>query len=491
MKTHSIFSWIFTRLLVLGLLSSALMLFSSSSLMFVMATSIASAIGLYDLYTIVVRPQAIRFSFTLAVSILLGYGLGGTIYLAVFGTIDATQYQYWAPDGLLFTQDGLSMALSVCMLAAAVLYGYSQYERPVFADTKIELINDLAAEKLIWLGMIISIMALLLGDIGYMGVPVNNTHHVSPLGTITNAIVPPLVPYASLLIARKWRANSRLPLAQSLALLGFVGVLFVLGRRYLLYALVLSAIAWGMGVGGYKLTRRRITGVVLIFIISASVLYVGFDFFMALRMAVGMLGTDSSLLKLVRTAFAVMGGAQSSALHEALLQNVGSRPFILSYLAGLMGINSSQMPTGGSELLYSLKITIPSILLPGKMNGLPPSVEGLVHPLYGIPVFDGPNSFLTAGFDDFGYIGAVMYPLATAILCAIYYKVLRIIVRDHAIRLFVVFALLFRLLYIEQSLSSVFVTLRNMVVIVGLAWVAKRVSLFRTAHKHHLRMIKR
>ena len=106
-----------------------------------------------------------------------------------------------------------------------------------------------------------------------------------------------------------------------------------------------------------------------------------------------------------------------------------------------------------------------------------------MHPLYGIPVFDGPSSVLVVGFDDFGFLGALIYPLGVVLLFGWFNKLVGTVVRDAPIRLFVLFALLFQLLYIEQAFGAVFVTLRNLVIVIGAAWVLGRLPIPRLARR--------
>lgn len=462
--------------LFLGAAAFLLLLFSGSALAFAAAVVLASGVALLDLSRLILRTDRIRLSFTLAVSILLGYGLGSAIYLISHRTIDATQYQY----GLLFfNQEGLATALAASLLAAAILYVRAAVERPVYSSAILHSLASPKAERLVWLGAAVALFALYAGDIGYMGAAVRDTGNVSPVGVIANLMVPALVPYTLLLITDKRPLAKRLMLVAVLVLL--VGVTFVQGRRYLLYVLVLSAMALHMR--GYRFTKRGLVIGAAFFGLAALLLYFGFNFFMALRLAVGQLGTDASLPELFRAALSELSGTQARQVQEQLAENVSFRTFILSYLAGLMGISSARMPAFGAEFLYSVQMAIPSILMPGKVGALPSAPEELVHPLYGIPVFDGPNSVLVAGFDDFGFLGALVYPLVVVLLFGWFNKFVRAAVRDAPTRLFVLFTLLFQLLYIEQGFASVFVTLRNLVIVIGAAWVLGKLPIPRLTRR--------
>lgn len=465
--------------LCLGVAALLLLLFSGSALLFSAVVVLASAVALLDLSRLILGTDRVRFSFTLAVSILLGYGVGSAIYLISYRTIDATQYQYWALQGLLFNQQGLAMGLAVSLLAAAVLYVRAAVERPVYSGAILHSLGSPKAERLVWLGVAVTLLALYTGDIGYMGTAVSDAGNVSAVGVIANLMVPALVPYTLLLITDKRPLAKRLMLVAPLALL--VGVTFVLGRRYLLYVLILSAMALHMR--GYRFTKRGLVIGATFSVLAALLLYFGFNFFMALRLASWGLGKDTSLSELIGAALSQMSGTQARVVQASLAENVASRPFILSYLAGLMGISSTQMPAFGAEFLYSVQMAIPSVLMPGKVGALPSTPEALVHPLYGIPVFDGPNSVLVSGFNDFGFVGALVYPLGVVLLFGWFNKFAGALVRDAPTRLFVLFALLFQLLYIEQGFASVFVALRNLVIVIGAAWVLGKLPIPRLARR--------
>jgi hypothetical protein len=465
------------NLILLVIASTLLLAFIDSAMVFTIAVFLTSVVSISELYRLVSRPHEIRFLSTIAVSILLGYGLGSAVYLVANGTIDATEYQYWINHGLSFDQSGLSMALVVSVLASLTLYAFSPLERPVFysVNTFVTL-ADAKSRRLVWLGVVLAGVALVTGSFGYMGVSANEAGNVSPIGVIASLMVPALVPYTLLLITDKCSMRGRYTLI--LALLFFIVVLFIIGRRYLLYVAVLSAVALFLRSHKRHSTSSllRISALAIVLIV---ILFLGFKFFMALRFTMWELGSNAGLPELLSSALSSMVGDKGAVVDEALAKNIGSRTFILSYLAGLMGLSSASMPAWGLELMYSLQMTVPSVLMPSKLSGLPSEAEALVHPLYGIPVFDGPNSFLVAGFDDLGYFGCLLYPLFIAVLYRFFYRVMCLYIKENSTRLFMAFVLLFGLLFIEQSLSSGFLTLRNLLIVVGVAWGLNKVPILR------------
>lgn len=456
---------------MLLLVSVALLLqcFSSIPLIFATAVAIASILGLVDLFRIVLYPQKMRLSGALAVSALLGYGLGSLIYLTYYGTTQAALYQYWAPFGLFFSQEDLSQALAAVLLACAALYAMTPFERPLLAGFPLVMLNVAKAEWLAWLGLFVIAAAVWKNKIGYMGAAVNEAGHVSPLGAIAVLMAPPLIPYMFLLITGNRSIARRIALTVGLLLL--LGTVSTFGRRYLLYTFVLLAIAWRMRYSTF--TKKNVVMAAVTAIFAITFLYLGFEFFMALRLTIWKHGTAIGVANQVQITFTHLTNDTNSFFQHKLARNDGTRPFILSYLAGLMGIKVAGVPLLGKELLYSLKMAIPSVLMPDKLSVLPSSPEALVHPIYGISVFDGPNSIFTAGFNDFGIAGLIIYPIGIVFIMSISYKILRSITSDLPMLLVFSFALLFQLLYIEQALSQTFSSLRDLFVLLGLLLIIR------------------
>lgn len=459
-------SWV-KKCLTLCVLAVIAALFYSSHLLFTVVVAISSLFGAYELWRIVTNPVKVRFSEVLSISILLGYVVGTGIYLVYLQTTKATDLQYWQHYGVYYDQESLGFALAAVLLSSALLYAASAWETPKRALAGIVELSTTKAERLVWLGILLILLGLYTGQVGYMGMQIADSGRVTALGALATLMAPSLVPFTVALAIGERPLVKRLLLWGALALL--IGVTFLLGRRFLIYVLVLSAMV--LFARPNRPSMRRLATIALLGAMAVTVLYWGFKFFMALRLAVWELGPDAGLLAQVGAALSMLGGDQSQEVGARLTENAGTRTFILSYFAGLMQNSNGNMPTLGKEVLYSIRMAVPSLFLPDKTTSLPSSPEEFMHPLYGIPVFDGPNSIVVAGYDDFGLIGAALYPLAFAMLYAGFYSTICRMTRLQPIRLFVFFALSFQLLYIEQSLAGVFAALRNLVILIMIFWI--------------------
>lgn len=453
---------VFARPLFLSVIAAALLFFPSSAILFDTSVLLTSVLALADLSVLITTSGSVRFSFVMALSILLGYSFGSLIYLMVHHTLNASVFQNFARDGLVFHQPGLSTAFSAALLASAILYTCSPFQRPLDLPIAVRALGHRKTERVFWVGLLIVVLAFAKGDLGYMGTTVAKSGHITALGSLSDLIVPPLAAYDILLIS-----GHRTRLRKVLLSLGFLfllATLVVMGRRYLLYTAVLCAISYHMT--GRLRSERQYLSFIAWTVPAAAVMYGGFVIFYAIRHAISLIGGHEGLVPVVQLGLSQLHGSRYAILQAQLNRNVGSRPFILSYFGGLVGLHSPQVPVNGRELLYSLRIAIPSAFTPGKVASLPPTPEALIHPLYGIPVFDGPNSTLTAGFNDFGFLGAVIYPVGVATLFLYFHKWVRTAINSETIRVMVLFALLFQMLNTEQALSDVFVTVRNLLIIV-------------------------
>lgn len=451
--------------LLLLFIAMLLALFLNSSFVFFVAVILLSVIAFIELYQIIWYEKNVSLASVLAVSIILGYGFGSFVFLLSCKNFNATDYQYFAPQGLFYTQENLSIALLITSLAVAVLFWFSRYEgKKQLNGSVVDAASIDEVQFIIWFSFILTGIALLNGDLGYMGSVVDNNAHVTVIGSLAVLVVPVVAPLTVLRIHSLRNSNCRI--LYLILLLFFVFVLVVIGRRYLLYSLLLSLVMFfsGSNASRESIKWKSVLGVLAV----GFVLFYGFKLFFVLRLAAYVLGRNPNVLEHVHFAFENWESFQNPGINEQFYQNIGSRPFILSYFAGLIGRQTSDLPGLGVDLYYSVMMSIPSLFMPLKNVVFPHSSEEMMHPLYNIMVFDGPNSVLVSGFNDFGIIGAIFYPLFVVLLFGFYYKLILRWVPNTSIHIFVILALLFNLLYIEQSLAAVFVLIRDLTILVVL-----------------------
>ena len=457
-----------------------LALLNNNQAIFLLAALAGSGTGIYGFLLFLRRPHLVCFANLMAVSLLLGYALGTIIYAGggLFSTADLNMTE---TIEFGYAQSDLSFSLLLIYVVCSVLFSFSRLESPIFETGQIFASFALPkARLLIWVGIGMVMAAFAVGDLGYMGTQANESLNVTVLGAMSGLLVPILLPMSALCFideTSRWRR-----ILLFLAFFLFLFSLVLLGRRVLLYSIVNLMIA--LAVSGRKLPKfgwTKWTAIGLSAIGLMLFLYIGFYFFYALRLSIDNLGLETGLVNLLYATVDLLQN-EFSGVGVELSSNSMERPFILSYLAAFVGAQSIYPPLWGEELVYAIKVAIPSLIYPEKTILLPSMVEEFVHPAFGFHVFDGPNSIVTAGLNDFGLIGVLLYPV---LLVMAYAAVRRLLYGrlPSFIYYFVMFRLIFQVLYVEQSLAGLLTSaLRDLALIkVGLYFICNLPSFKRSS----------
>lgn len=435
---------------LLGLSCILLGVFSESSEAFMIAVCLGSLCGLIMLLRMLTNPGEIRLFYLLSISLLLGYAFSTLLYMVNFFSF----YGYIQLIGINFpgyTQLDLSIALVLIYVSASLLTWLSRFERPLFAKVNIHHLFEDARTRIFVFGITaFTFLSFFIWEsLGYMGIQTQETGNISAPAEIS-AIFATIIP--SLLLLILFQVNKikfRLIIIFSIFLSFFITA--VMGRRVLLYTLLTSVLVYVMrsSKGKMRYTGRHF----FIGLFALFLLYYGFVFFFSMRNTIYALGTsDVHLEELLIQTFKFMknGGGD---FNNSMRLNLIERPFILPYVAVLLsGLERSQ-PLYGSLMIWAMKLAIPSAIMPDKMNNLSGDAETLIHPQFGLPIFDGPDSIITAGIADFGFVGAVLYPVFM-VIC--YLGLIRFVGKFSPpfVLLFVILSLVFHTLYIEEGLNG-------------------------------------
>jgi hypothetical protein len=459
---------------VLLLLSILLFVFPNSEIIFIVSAFGASVCGLHGLFLLISQPALLKLFNIMPVSLLLGYPIGTVIntlnnYIST-ASMDITQNLF----DLSYGKDDISLALLLVLIASILLFELARFEAPLDSTFVTWLKRETnASGKYIVISAAIVFAAYWAGQVGYMGVRPGESGEVSLLGAIAFLLVPPYLPITACEIIRARSLRYRVLLILIFFLFLLSSVLF--GRRVFLYSLITTLI--GLSISGFRISKipykRWLTiavGVPGLFVL----IFFGFIFFFSLRLTIDSVGNEVPMIELFHNANEIIQG-DSPELYSQLSSNLTERPFILSYLAGIVAAQKTYSPLWGQEVSYAFQIAIPSVLFPNKLLTLPKMQEEFVHPAFGFSVFDGPITIMTAGLDDFGIAGAIIYP---AILVIIYGVFLKIIFRYISSELFqlVLYRLIFQLFYVEQSLNSLLTTgLRDLLLVTGLFMIIDKI----------------
>lgn len=469
------------------LVASAFLLFIFQSEIVVFnAVAVVMSIGAILLLVQISRSiQQTRLSTILALSLLLGYGVGSlnSVFDTWFQTsMDVAEYFGYQPSQLAIAQ------IVVCLSVSALLW-ISKFEKRSVFHYKVVTIAVGARELVFTLILAaIVIYAFATGGIGFQGLYSSESGRISIIGVIASMIHPAIVAFA-VYCFHKASGKQKLYFGVIAALM--MVLLIPQGRRIFLYSVVLSLFAYMLAGGRFRVIKIKtilLYGTIVILTIFA------FNYFFAMRMATYEFATGGyNLWDLVNKASTTLLDSDARAGMQALqTENMRERTFILGYLAELLDKTWTIPPLYGQILEFSLQIAMPSILSSSKSSVIQIGYEeAIANPHFGLPILDVPNTVLTSGISDFGIFGAFLYPLLVLGL----YKVAQVALgrlNSPPVCLIGSFILVYSLLQVEETLAFHFVMIRDLMLSVFLMAVIYKISGFRiravtTAELRHKR----
>ncbi|MHB1300118.1 MAG: hypothetical protein ACYCY8_04520 [Burkholderiales bacterium] len=437
------------------------------------AVAVVMSIGaILLLIHIVNNIHQVRLSTILALSLLLGYGVGtlNSVFDVWFQTSrDVAEYFNYQPSQLAIAE------IVVC-LSVSVLLWISKFEKSSVFPHNVATM-DVGRRELVFMSLLVAIIiyAFAAGGIGFQGVYSSDRGRMSVIGAITSMIHPAIVAF-SVYCFHKARGKQKLYFGVMAALMMIL--LVPQGRRIILYSVVLSLFAYVLAGGRFRVFK--IKTIMLLGAIATLTIFAS-NFFFAMRMATyGYATGELTLWDLVNHGAAILLDPDAHAGMQALqIENMRERTFILGYLAELLDKTWTISPLYGQIMGFAFKMSIPSILGIDKSSVIQIGYEeGIANPHFGLPVLDVPNTVLTSGISDFGVFGAFLCPLLVLGL----YKVAQVTLGKFSpppVYLMMSFILVYALLQVEEELSFHFVTIRDLVLLVLLMVVIYKISGFR------------
>lgn len=417
---------------------------TSTAFFMVAACMVGGAVGLYLIWDWLFRKGATRFSTLMALGQLIGYCLGALNSWATTPRGGLTIGEFFGQD------DGvLARAAALVLIANGILLCLGEiFERPLFGrEFRIPL--DYRVYYTVYFGTILYLGAFLSGSMIVMGVGVENGN-VGVLKTFLNWFFPPLAVFSmAVFLATPRGIHKRLTACAALILLV---MMTILGRRIMIYSVV--EMIFAVRLTGYKFTGSAFKK---LFLAVALVVFIvsGAFFFILLRVA-GYSG-DSGNKTLPQRLFAVSGwisdGTAIERATSASSHDVQKRTFVLGFLGSVLEGSSTHTPGLGENAIGMIQLAVPSAIYHDKDKYY--SEEGTVDRLFGYGFGDEPNSILTNGATDFGFAGAIIYPLILAYIVRVYLE----FISWHSPLLastILVFALMYSSLQAENSLTEYF-----------------------------------
>lgn len=291
----------------------------------------------------------------------------------------------------------------------------------------------------------ISAVLVITGRMGFQAdIQISNGlgSETSGIGLLVVTWTPPVGALA-LYCARS--AEGRLRLLLWLCSACILVVTVTQGRRAFAYEIICYVFAFVAGGAIKQVPLRRF---LLLSVAIAPVVVAQFYFFYTMRLVNWEANEPLKLQELVTRTISKVATENPVEVSDDLKENVAERSFMIDYLAELFAATRNHPPIGGRLLVNGIASAVPSALWPEKPAYVYGADENLVHPELGMPIWDGPNTLLSAGISDFGVPGLFLYPIAALLLfswilrvarrgepliyCALFFSILNILLNIEA-----------------------------------------------------------
>ena len=421
----------------------------------VIAASVASVVALYMLWDWLLREGPTRFSNLLAITLLLGDGLG-----AVNTWLTLPRGNLSLADFLGSDEGVLARGMAGVLLAAVPLCSLGElYERPLFGrEFRIPL--DQHTYVLLVFATVATGIGFVTGSLGYMGAQGTYGEQLSISAALLSWLFPPLTALTLAIFVATPRGPAKLLAgACMLAMLLFV---MVVGRRIVIYTAMEALLA--LRLTGYRL-KGSFFKKTFILLMLAGFVAVGVTVFMLIRLAGFENPNDPSTLSLAHRAETAMSWVKDgSALSRATVANQSNaekRTFVLGFFADVLEGSSRRTPGLGKDLAEYVGSVVPRVINPNK--DLSFGEESFADELFGLTYGDAANSILTNGAVDFGLLGVVAYPLLIVAIMRFSIEIFSRFLPPLPMAIIMLGAI-FTVLQTETATSAYFVSIRNEII---------------------------
>lgn len=428
---------------------------------------VAGLLGVFALIYCIVNPESLKVYDLFGAILLFGYGSGALNTVASLYldhqeiTSPSATAQYW------LTQ---TLALVLCVCGFIHLIGRLDgggYLLRLGDSNRKEATRVMMFVVPIFL---LYVALLATGRIGFMAtVSDDGGKSVSPIAVFALLLATPAGALALSVALRISRSAFSLGLIAISILLLLLQ--FGLGRR----TFVFSAVIYLLCILLVKRPKKLISFKNIVMLAAAMLaVYIVTMGFYAMRLAAwsmsGRGNQNYSVMELIPKAIEVYSQDRRGRLEAKSAKNVKMRTFVLEYLSEISKGVSEREPLYGEDLHRALIVATPSLFYPSKIqDNLFEPEEPLINPAFGLPVFDGPNSILTAGAADFGVVGMFLYPF---VFCVTLSALLRGAYRYAPPIVGLLFGLFIcqLVLNVETDIAQCLASLRSIIPVVLIAW---------------------
>jgi hypothetical protein len=382
---------------------------------FAVSAFLTAAVGVTSFADLLFGHARINCAKTLAIGLTLGYGL--------------TSFNTWwsvydDPGGLSafvgVARGPLCEAIAAVATASGLLFVVGEALR---RDLKLDVSAAARSPQARWFvltAFAVVAAAFLSGGLSYMGLQ-GGMGAVSLLGWIGGWLLAPLFGMTIAVVAREEDGPLRVLFWTLFA--AEIVLAVPLGRRVFLFTMFIG----GLTVRLAHVWRRR---VVLKRVAAVAVgvcgMYLASIVFLYIRAANYELDLDrqASLSVLLDKAYELHEKRSVDEMQAVLKDNTLRRGFIIDFLAELLDGTQRHGTANGRDIANAATGEIPALFWKDKAKHLPMGEEDLAGQIFGTQFPDSATSVLTGGALDFGFVGAVLYPLAAALLMTVFLDVL-------------------------------------------------------------------
>jgi hypothetical protein len=429
---------------------------------------VLTGVALFLFFDLLGRRGPLRLSTVFAGTLGLAYGLGTANTWFTLPRSDETLGDFMHIDNTYLAH---AMA-AVLVSTALMIYVGELVEKPIFGED-FELVFNYRSILLLTLGTAVLGASFLHGSTGFMGAAADagpDLGHLGYLASLSEWLSGSLLAMA-VCIALNVKGRFVRNYARILSVVLFLMV-FPLGRRQLIYAVVLALV--GLRLGRYKIPFSPLKKIVLLAALT-GVIYMATLGFFFLRVA-GYGLVRPTLLQRVEAAIKLFQDRDYSDIKKQFSQNVEQRTFILGFLGKLEGYTETMEGAHGEDLLENAQLAVPSLLYGGKDIFF--TEEQLANRVFGSTFGDEANSILTTGAVDFGFWGILFYPLVIIAMLRIFLE----IVAEYLpvfVSCFIIIASLNTMLEPEIATTSFFLIIRNGIIFGSVIWFVMSLPEFR------------
>ncbi len=434
----------------------------------IVSAVILGGVSLYLLFDLLGRRGPLRVSTVLAATLGLAYGIGtaNTWFTLPRGEDTVGDFLHLNPADLAHAMGSTLASVALLLCLGELL------EKPIFGE-EFELRFNNRSIVFLTFGTLVLGASFLRGSTGFMGVVGGegaDFGHLGYLASLSEWLSGSLFAFA-VCVALNVKGRFVRNYARCLSVLLFLMV-FPLGRRVMIYAVVLALL--GLRLGRYKVPLSPFKKIIGLSLIMGVVYFATIGFFYLRIAGYGLL--RPTLTQRVSAAFRLAKEKSYSEIKKEFSANLQTRTFILGFLGQLEGYTDVLPGAHGQDIVSEFQLAVPSILYPGK--NLFFVEENLANELFGSTYIDEPNSILTAGAVDFGVWGMLIYPLLCAFMIRIFFEALSNSLPVFA-SCFVIIASFSTVLEPEIAADSYFLIIRNGILFGSVIWFIMSLPEFR------------